>query len=394
MTSPCFFHTLWYNVDVMRRMIILSGLLILAASGSGCAQVTRYTRDRGNDFADCFTFRTGICYGAGARAQVTNYLSSCVGGSYEQCKVGIFGRSPVAARGVWVGPPVPSAACFLALFAGWCAIIDSDHTMPVSSNPGDAEGLICVLGALSSLVAVITDIRGYEKSGLPGAFSILGLNLSEFQAESDEPYGRMVPATPYLREKFFIEVGATAGALGFDVGFNPVEMVDFMLGWALIDITGDDSKHQTTSHRGMSAGELTALLKNDDEAARVSAAEELGRRREKSAVKPLLALLENSSSDVKYAILEALGKIGSTDAVPALINVVHKDMEELARCYAIEALGEIEDERAVVILIEQMKNTKGHIHFYAAEALCKITDKDFGSNYKKWKAWHEKGEPK
>ena len=29
--------------------------------------------------------------------------------------------------------------------------------------------------------------------------------------------------------------------VGFDIGFNPVEFVDFLLGWTTLDITGDDS---------------------------------------------------------------------------------------------------------------------------------------------------------
>ncbi len=56
-------------------------------------------------------------------------------------------------------------------------------------------------------------------------------------------YSRIEPPTPFLREKFFVEVGATLGVVGFDIGFNPVEFVDFLLGWTTLDITGDDTEN-------------------------------------------------------------------------------------------------------------------------------------------------------
>ena len=51
----------------------------------------------------------------------------------------------------------------------------------------------------------------------------------------------MKPPAPYMREKFFIEVGVTLIAGSFDIGFNPLEFLDFLLGWTTLDMTGDDT---------------------------------------------------------------------------------------------------------------------------------------------------------
>jgi hypothetical protein len=90
----------------------------------------------------------------------------------------------------------------------------------------------------------VTDVRCYKDYSLPQSFSTFGINIADLFSVNVlgiEPE-RMEPQTPFLREKFFIEFGAALGYVSFDVGFNPVEFVDFLLGWTTLDITGDDTQ--------------------------------------------------------------------------------------------------------------------------------------------------------
>ena len=182
----------------IRRTIPAMLVLVAALLTTGCADFKTYIKDRGNDLADCFTARAGIAYGLGVRTQVTNYVRVSAGiGSYSGKWVGYFGRNRVdesPLEQAWIGLP------------------------------------------FSVLYLFSTEFRvGRSKDDWTA--SLLGVHVEEFR----RPNPQWSPGVPLVREKFFIEVGATLGAVGFDLGFNPVEFVDFLLGWTTLDITGDDA---------------------------------------------------------------------------------------------------------------------------------------------------------
>ncbi len=204
------------------RILFLPILFFIALSATGCAEFKTYMRDRGNDLADCFTVRAGIAYGLGVRTQVTTGLGVSVGASLNEKKWGYFGRSHVDVKGYWVGLPVVQPTGLVG------AIEEAFEEVPVVPPWVVVRSIFITL--------IVTDVSFYEDSGLPWSTKVLGISFTSGQ--------RMEPPTPFLREKFFIEVGATLGAVGFDVGFNPVEFVDFLLGWFTIDITGDDAQQK------------------------------------------------------------------------------------------------------------------------------------------------------
>jgi len=205
-----------------------AALMILMLSFlTGCADFKSYMKDRGNDFADCFTARAGLCYGLGIRGQVTNYVSAAVGGSYDSDKIGFWGRKPVRLKGVWVGLPAVSVAMMYA-------IIEDQLIENV-----DQFYFAC---ALSTLGAAFTDMRDYPGQHPPPSVSVLGINFLSIATPDEWEQVNKRPSTPFLREMFFIEAGATLGVVGFDFGFNPVEFFDFLLGWTTLDITGDDAE--------------------------------------------------------------------------------------------------------------------------------------------------------
>jgi hypothetical protein len=204
----------------------LAAMVFTAMLGSGCADFSTYMKDRGNDLADCFTLRVGRGYGLGARFQVTNYLGAAVGFSQER-KVGYFGREPVEVRGFWSGIPVPQIVSAMPLLA-----------VPFSAL-SRKEQYFTPLEWLKMWFKMVltTEWASYEKGLITESERFLGVNLAEFT----EP-GWLDPPPPFIREKLFIEVGAALFAFGFDVGFNPAEFADFLLGWFSIDLASDDTK--------------------------------------------------------------------------------------------------------------------------------------------------------
>jgi len=69
------------------------------------------------------------------------------------------------------------------------------------------------------------------------------------------------------------------------------------------------------------------------------------------------------------------------------IIVALKDDDKYGRKGAVIALGEIGDERAVESLIATLKDENWQVRMVAANALEKITGKNFGEDEAKWRNW-------
>lgn len=176
------------------RQGFIAVTVALLLLGSGCADFKSYMRDRGNDLADCFTIRYGYSHGWGVYTQVTNFVTVSVGFYMDQPKwKGYLGRDVVTGGGrTHMG--LPMTAPFLG----------------------------------------ITDLSGDSLDDIRVAF--LGINVTEFK----DPCNAWLYDTSFIRGEFFIELGLRLFLVGADIGFNPVEFADFVLGWTTLDITGDD----------------------------------------------------------------------------------------------------------------------------------------------------------
>ena len=109
-------------------------------------------------------------------------------------------------------------------------------------------------------------------------------------------------------------------------------------------------------------------MKEKDVQARKSAAVALGEIGDSRAVEPLIKILNDLNSNVRWAAAEALKKIGESAVEPLIESL----KDEKIRILAAVALGEIGDFRAVEPLIESLKDDYPKAQWAAAEALQKI----------------------
>jgi hypothetical protein len=183
-------------------LILLVGVSVLAG---GCA-TTGYWADRRRDALDIFTVQIG--YGLGAKARVgpvqTGLLAD-IGG------VGIRGGDVLGIKDFWpVGYDEPAKQDYVGVVIGREAFGGSD----ASNRRGKSFGAKQVLFASYPITGPLDDSQ---------------------RAWLEEHHVVLNPA-PYYSE---IEVVAAAG-LSLRLGFNPGELVDFLLGWFGVDIYDDD----------------------------------------------------------------------------------------------------------------------------------------------------------
>ena len=122
---------------------------------------------------------------------------------------------------------------------------------------------------------------------------------------------------------------------------------------------------------------LKPLIKAlEDETVCYRAIEALGKIDDKRAVEPLIKTLEDKE-EYRYrdSAAEVLGNIGDKRAVEPLIKALEDKVDWDVRKNAASALGEIGDKRAVEPLIKALEDSDYDVRGSAAEALGKIGDK-------------------
>lgn len=168
----------------MKNIIQLFGILVIAASITGCASTKAYFIDRGRDAADIFTATASI--GAGAKVEI----------------------GPVN-----IGLP----ACYLlrnqetGLRGG--RFINHDNSVCEAA-------WILVYGDEIFLLNDNNRFKSY----------VFSVPLVDAPSETRN-------TTKYTQIDLVIGIG-----FSIRIGFNPGELIDFLLGWTTIDIYSDDIK--------------------------------------------------------------------------------------------------------------------------------------------------------
>jgi len=122
------------------------------------------------------------------------------------------------------------------------------------------------------------------------------------------------------------------------------------------------------------AGLIRSLSSDDNAGSRNSAIEALVHIGS-TAVDALLMSLDTPDADVRKFIVDILGDIRDSRAVPVLIENLEKDPDENIRVASAEALGKIKDRRAVDPLLACLtRYDQSWLDYAAAEALGEIGD--------------------
>jgi len=179
----------------------------LAAAGvTGCASTRGYLVDRGRDAADIFTATVGA--GVGAKARVGPLRAGLF---LNHDAFGLRGGTMVVSD----NPFEMLEADFCLLYVEICEFTNLEARCknycahPLFSSEGHSEFLPAPYG------------------GIP------------FTTVLYEPRKEDVPRSRYYH--FYTQIEVAGGLIGtVRLGFNPGELVDFLLGWATVDIFRDD----------------------------------------------------------------------------------------------------------------------------------------------------------
>jgi len=213
------------------RVLMLAGLAATVVSSGGCA----YFDNRLNDLADCFTARAGWGLGVSVRGKLTYYLSASAGVHYCSKMLGFRGRDPIVVeKDLCLGLPLPQLYAVLmpligipdGMAANWYETIGTWFSMFFTTelhNWSDERD-----GGTNRRKHGWKE-RDYELQGW-----LYGFNFNTLW------HGRNANRPRSLPDSLFVELGVTLGVVAFDVGVNPAELLDFVLGWFGLDIWSDD----------------------------------------------------------------------------------------------------------------------------------------------------------
>jgi len=189
--------------------------LLLAACITGCA-TEGYFADRARDAADVVTFTVGAGWGAKARAGPLN-------------------------------PGLLLSLDLIGLRAGQG--FSSPSNAQPDGQPGQAGQVSAGSGfprgaEVTTPLPVLDTLMHYE-APRPGTHSVEVVCLFDDRRAKDYyAYGRYVPFVTYPERAcpaYWTQIEAAAGFfVVFRAGFNPGELVDFLLGWTTVDLYGDD----------------------------------------------------------------------------------------------------------------------------------------------------------
>ena len=181
----------------IRRAVGFAVLLVATAGLAGCS--TAYWSDRGRDAADIFTATVGVGFGARARVGPLH-----AGLFYGGDKAGLRGGElrSYSLRG-----------------DDWFSVATMECTVFSAEHFGYAEARGKDYGAFGyPLVSFVCDPKSND---FPPRISITSRN------------GALHP--------YYTQIEIEAGLFGgIRLGFNPGELLDFILGWTTIDIFKDD----------------------------------------------------------------------------------------------------------------------------------------------------------
>lgn len=123
---------------------------------------------------------------------------------------------------------------------------------------------------------------------------------------------------------------------------------------------------------GSETEKLLKALKSESGSARITAIMALGERKEKAAVDPLIGILTRDYPPVQSSAAFALGEIGDERAVEILLKQMKDGESDTVRINSAIAIGKIGKETAIKPLIDRLRDNKAGMRSSAALWLGKL----------------------
>ena len=215
--------------------------LFLAATFLACGCASSYLADRARDGADIFTASAG--YGAGARGRV------------GPLSLGLYaGAGSAGLRGgqVLAGNPVPNPGGTLlekpnSMGIQFLTFMEEEFTDPSVRPRGKTYRSETRYWLFSQ---VGPDDSYLSPPMIQTDFTALNNFMVLNQAETVPFWLMPLPPQPALKQmaaqavfplSYYTQIEAEVGLVGsVRIGFNPGELLDFLLGWTTLDVFGDD----------------------------------------------------------------------------------------------------------------------------------------------------------
>jgi hypothetical protein len=216
----------------LHRKAILPAIACALLLGSGCAGAGQYLKARGNDFADIFTVKLAAGPGIHAGMSYFGIIRPCFGMS-KSYRIGFEGRNFVYDEHAVLGAPI------YTFLVPTVSIIRGDY----DRYNNRTLGIIAI--PLAFIISGDEKIHRNPEKTIPLFDSFTEFSTADYerlmrQWASYLGWGK-APPNPLsggIRDYDFR--AHACFFLGFELGFNPVELVDFLLGWFGPDIMGDD----------------------------------------------------------------------------------------------------------------------------------------------------------
>lgn len=290
----------------MKKLILIISLVAL--STTGCASVGTYFRDRGNDLADCAMVRIGVGYGLNGLLRVTKIGPTVYLGLGEHEYYGFMGRN-------WYVTTETTGG--LGLVGAHRVVSDKKH---------------------------LTYYQPPDKW-----FRINDCNILAVPGHVLTSYS---PSRPIDLGAGAWWIEATLGCfVGVNVGINPYEIADFVMGLFTVDFACDDRESLIRYWQ--------ANYKKDKEfldfERRENIAMAMAGVQDSRAIEMLVYMLENDSTiSVRRAAVDSLAETWGIVAVEALYRAHKNTKDVIVNNKAVKALYQINGEDDAKMLIDAL----------------------------------------
>ncbi len=243
-----------------------------------------------------------------------------------------------------------------------------------SASPARRENQVNEPASEARAISACKAGRSGDVTAMPKLIALLG-DDSKTQFEACWDTGRWSPALQTFKHPSPGEQAAIALASFGRPAYVPLSnqlnssnaTVRRNAAWAIGELT-----NMLPGERAGAVPQLISLLSDSDEWVRMAAARALGELHDKRAVDGLVARLSDDHWRVRQLVVWALSEMKDDRAVTALCNVLLSDVRVEVRRGAAEALGEIGSAEAIPSLKQALNDAEAGVSAKAAWAISEI----------------------